>query len=65
MAATEWTGVKKGLAETMLELQLPYTLDYPTYALVLAVAVSFGTLDVLGNVQAVPHSGSGRIVKVE
>lgn len=65
VVATEWTGVKKGLAETTLELQLPYTVDHPTFSLVLGVAVSFGTLDVLGNVQGVKYCGSGHIVKVE
>lgn len=61
---TGWTGVKQGLPETVLELQLPYTVPYPTYSLVLAVAISFGTLDVPGNIQPVKYCGSGRIVKV-
>jgi hypothetical protein len=61
---TEWTGVKKGMSGERLELQLPYSAAWPTYSLVLAVAISFGTLDVLGNVQAVKHTGSGRIMKV-
>lgn len=64
VAATEWTGVKKGMPETGLELQLPYTVVFPTFSLVLAVAISFGTLDVVGNVQAVKYAGSGRIAKV-
>lgn len=61
---TEWKVVKQGIAETVLELQLPYTVEYPTYSLVLAVAISFGTLDVLGHIEAVKYCGSGRIVKV-
>lgn len=64
VVATEWTGAKMGMKQTVLELQLPYPAEYPSYALVLAVAISFGTLDVLGNVQAVKYCGSGRIMKV-
>lgn len=61
---TEWTGVKKGMPETALELQLPYTVDYPDYSLVMAVAITFGTLDALGHVQAVKYTGSGRIMMI-
>lgn len=61
---TGWTGVKMGLPETGLELQLPYPVDYPSYALVLAVAITFGTPDGLGRIQPVPYCGSGRLARV-
>lgn len=61
---TGWTGVKMGLAETVLELQLPYPVDYPSYALVLAVAITFGTPDGVGRIQPVPYCGSGRLARV-
>lgn len=64
VVATEWAGVKKGMPETALELQLPFTVSYPTYSLVLAVAVCFGSPDVLGHIQAVKYCGSGRIARV-
>jgi hypothetical protein len=64
VAATGWAGVTRGLPATMLELQLPNTHEYPTFSLVLAVGISFGTPDRLGNVQAVNYTGSGRIIKV-
>jgi hypothetical protein len=64
VVATDWTGVKKGMPETILKLQLPYTVEFASYSLVLAVAISFGTLDMLGDIQAVKYTGSGRIVKV-
>lgn len=64
VVASEWAGVKKGMAQTVLQLQLPYQIDYPSYSLVLGIAICFGTLDVLGNIQAVKYCGSGRIAKV-
>ncbi|HWJ02153.1 MAG TPA: hypothetical protein VNU93_00655 [Verrucomicrobiae bacterium] len=64
VVSTEWTGVKKGSAETVLELQIPYPAEYPSFALVLAVGFSFGTPDVLGNIQPVKYSGSGRITRI-
>lgn len=62
--ATPWAAVKGGGTETMLELQLPYSVEFSSFSLVLAVAISFGTPDVLGQVQAVKYAGSGRIVKI-
>jgi hypothetical protein len=64
VAHTEWLGVKSGLPETALELSLPYPVEFPSFSLVLAVAVSFGTLNALGNVVPVKYSGSGRIAVV-
>ena len=64
VAATGWSGVKKGMEATVLELQLPYTVSYPTYSLVLAVAITFCTPDVLGNIQGVKYCGSGHIASI-
>jgi hypothetical protein len=65
VARTEWLGVKSGAPATVLELQLPYGIEFPDYALVLAVGVLFGTLDEWGEVSEVGYSGSGRIVGVK
>ena len=64
VARTEWQGVKSGAPATVLELQLPYSMEYPAYALVLAVGVLFGTLDEWGEIKEVGYSGSGRIAAV-
>lgn len=64
VVSTEWVAVKKGSSETVLELQLPYTVDYTSFSLVLAVGLSFGTPDILGNIKPVKYCGSGRILKV-
>lgn len=64
VAHTDWQGVIAGMNENVLELSLPYPVESPSFSLVLAVAVSFGTLDVLGNVVPVKYSGSGRIAAV-
>jgi hypothetical protein len=64
VAATEWLGAKSGAPATMLELSLSYAVEYASYALVLAVALSFGTLNAQGQIQAVSYSGSGRIAAV-
>jgi hypothetical protein len=64
VAHTEWLGVKSAAPATALELQLPYTIEFPAYALVLTVGILFGHLDAKGNITAVRYSGSGRIVRV-
>lgn len=64
VAHTDWLGVKSGMPATALELSLPYPVAFPSYSLVLAVAISFGTLDALRHVVPVTYSGSGRIVVV-
>jgi hypothetical protein len=61
---TDWLGTKSARPESVLELTLPYAVPFPSYSLVLAVAVSFGTLDALCAVKPVTYSGSGRIVAV-
>ncbi|HWJ03177.1 MAG TPA: hypothetical protein VNU93_05815 [Verrucomicrobiae bacterium] len=64
VVATDWTGVKKGVDETELHLQLPYNVEYPSFCLVVGVAICFGTPDGWGNIQSVKYCGSGRVVKV-
>lgn len=45
----------------VLELQLPNPIDFPSYALVLVLALSFGSPGVAGAIQPINYSGSGRI----
>ena len=64
VAYTEWLGVKGGAPAREMELSLPYAVPFASYSLVLAVGLSFGTLDALGNIIPVKYSGSGRIIEV-
>jgi hypothetical protein len=61
---TPWLATKSGAAATTLELQLPYTIEFPSYALVLALALSFGSPGESGAIQPINYSGSGRIIAV-
>jgi hypothetical protein len=64
VAQTDWMGIRTALPETVLSLSLPYTVDFPHFALVLAVGISFGAPNVLGQIRPESYSGSGRIVAV-
>jgi hypothetical protein len=64
VARTEWLGVKRGAPATALELQLPYSIEFPAYALVLALGVLFGSPDEWGEIREVGYSGSGRLAVV-
>jgi hypothetical protein len=62
VAHTGWLGVKQGSSPSMLELELPYAIEFPSYALVLAVGLVFGTLDERGEIKQLGYSGSGKIL---
>lgn len=64
VAYSDWRPVKGGAPALNLELALPQQPPNGSFALVLALGLSFGAPDPLGSIQAVGYSGSGRIVEV-